>query len=93
MPRNANLYHFSKNTRNNINLFRTSAVNDSRTSEANCKLTQTQKEVIRDLCREHNVAVSRFIYDALSLYIDIFPYREKFVQHRRWLREGLSILT
>jgi hypothetical protein len=77
--------NFSKNTIRQINIFRTAPSNESKTDGSQVKLCPSQKEAIRSLCKEHNMAASTFIYDAIENYIDLFPYREKLKRHRQVL--------
>ena len=76
---------FSKNTVSNINMYFSAPKHESRTDGSTVKLTPTQKEALRAICKEHNISVSTFIGDALDAYIEIFPHREKIRRHKKTL--------
>lgn len=57
------------------------------------KLTYSQKEALRRICHDHNIDMSAFARDAISAYIDLFPYKEKIERHRRVLRSVLDGLS
>ena len=84
---------FSKNTIHNINIYRQSPKTESCTSGHHVKLTPTQKQAVESICKEYGMPVSAFLREALDAYIDLFPYREKLIKHRRMLREILNNLT
>ena len=92
MPKQMGLT-FSKSTIQNINIYRESPKNESCTSGHHVKLTPTQKQAIESICREHGISVSAFLREALDAYIDLFPYRDKLIRHRRMIREIVENLT
>jgi hypothetical protein len=57
------------------------------------KLTYAQKEAVRRICHDNGLDMSAFARDAISAYIDLFPYKEKFERHRRVLRAVLDGLS
>lgn len=56
------------------------------------KLSPSQKEAVRRICSENNMEMSAFAREAVSVFIDLFPYREKIHRHHRALRGLLEIL-
>ena len=84
---------FSKSTIHNINIYRESSKKESCTSGHHVKLTPTQKQAVESICREYGISVSAFLREALDAYIDLFPYREKLIRHRRMIREVIKNLT
>ena len=57
------------------------------------KLTPSQKEALRKICIEHGMDMSTLARDAITAYIDLFPYKDKIDRHRRLLRHVLDGLT
>ena len=84
---------FSKNTIKNINFYNEAAKSESRTEGSQVKLTATQKEALKSICKEQNMSISSFIADALETYIQIFPYKEKIKRHKDVLLNILDKFT
>ena len=57
------------------------------------KLTYSQKEAVRRICHDNGMDMSTFARDAISAYIDMFPYKEKIERHRRALRAVLESMS
>ena len=76
---------FSAQTIEQINVYHQAELSESKTDGSQVKLTPTQKTAISHICREHNVPVSAFLRDALDLYLELFPYREKIRHHKEAL--------
>jgi hypothetical protein len=84
---------FSKNTIEQINIYREAAECESKTDGVQVKFSPTQKEAIYSICKEHNLKASMFLREALDFYIDLFPFRNKIKRHNDFLRETLSRLS
>jgi len=85
---------FSQNTIHNINLYREAPQKESIGEDGfNVKFTPTQKEALKNIIKEHNMSASTFLREAMDFYIDLFPYREKILAHRRFLRDFLNRLA
>lgn len=84
---------FSKNTIRNINVYTEAAKTESRTDGSQVKLTATQKEALKSICKEQNISISSFIADALETYIQIFPYKNKIQKHKDLLLNILNNFT
>jgi hypothetical protein len=63
------------------------------TGGAQVKLSPTQLEALKSICKEHNFNASTFLREAIDTYIDIFPYRSKLKRHRRLLRALVDKLS
>jgi len=81
---------FSKNTIENIHIYRKASKTESKTDGSFVKLTATQKEALKSICKEQNIGVSTFIANALDTYIQIFPYKEKIERHKDTLLDILE---
>ena len=82
---------FSKNTIENIIIYRESAEKESIGDDGfNVKFTPTQKQAIKGIIKEHNMSASTFLREAMDFYIDMFPYRKKIKKHHRFLRSVLE---
>lgn len=84
---------FSGNTIHQINIYRQAAVGEKITDGVQAKLTPTQKDAVRRICAENGLDMSTFARDAISFYIDLFPYKEKIEKHRRVLRSVLDSMA
>lgn len=84
---------FSKSTIHNINIYREAADSESKTEGCQVKLSPTQKEAIKNICKEHNLNASTFLRDALDSYIGLFPYRSKLKKYRLDIRRFLEIMA
>ena len=85
--------NFSRNTIQNINIYREAADSESKTEGCQVKLSPTQKEALKNICKEHNLNASTILRDALDSYIDLFPYRSKLKKYHRDIRRFLEILA
>lgn len=84
---------FSQNTIRQINIYHNSEKTESLTDGHQVKLTPTQKQAIISICREHNVPISTFLRNALDLYLELFPYRDKVFAHKSEIINLLKILN
>lgn len=57
------------------------------------KLTPSQKEALRAICAENGLDMSTFAREAITAYIDLFPYKDKIERHHRLLRSLLDRLA
>lgn len=77
----------------NFRKFDDSIRTESKTSSVTVKLTETQKEILKDICFDNGIDVSAFVNQAVSVYIKVFPYREKVRRYSDLLIQLLSNLT
>jgi hypothetical protein len=85
---------FNGVTIQNVNIYRSAIGNGEKiVSGVQAKLTPSQKEAIRQICHENGLDMSAFARDAITAYLDLFPYKEKIERHRRLLREILHRLS
>ena len=84
--------NFSKSTIQNINIYREAAESESKTEGCQVKLSPTQKEALKNICKEHNLNASTILREALDFYIELFPYRSKLEKHRKNIRWFLDII-
>ena len=93
MPQQRELI-FSKNTIQNINIYREASEKESIGGDGfNVKFTPTQKQAIKSIIKEHNMNASSFIREAMDFYIGLFPYREKIEKNQRLLKALLDKLA
>ena len=76
-----------------INIYRRAATDEKCIDGLQAKLTPSQKEAIRTICNENGLDMSTFAREAISFYIDIFPYKQKIHKHHRLLRHILDGLS
>lgn len=57
------------------------------------KLTYSQKEALRRICHDNGMEMSTFARDAISAYIDLFPFKAKIEKHRDVLIAVLDRLS
>ena len=67
---------------NNIQKYDDAPKTESKTIGVTVKLTETQREVLKDICFDNGLDVSSFINHAISCYIKVFPYRDKLAKHQ-----------
>ena len=84
---------FTQNTIQNINIYREAPLSESKTSGTQVKLTPSQLEAVKSICREHGMDASTFLRDALDFWVDLFPYRAKLENHHRFIRAMLDRLS
>jgi hypothetical protein len=86
---------FSKNTIQNINQYFQASEEESLGQQTgfNVKFTPTQKQALQNIMREHNIKASTFLREAMDVYIDIFPFRNKIQRHKGFLKDLLSKLS
>lgn len=86
--------NFSKNTIKQINIYHESAKAESIGEQGfNVKFTPTQKAALQNIMREHNIKASTFLREAMDIYIEIFPFRDKIKRHNGLLKNLLSSLS
>jgi len=83
---------FSKNTIHNINQYFSAEKTESKTQGSQVKITPTQKAALKSICKEHGMAESKFIRDAIDVYIERFPYLEKIKRHKKLMISLLESL-
>lgn len=85
---------FNGTTIQQVNIYRQAPGSGEKITDGiQAKLTPSQKEAIRRICSENGMDMSTFARDAITSYIDLFPYKEKIERHHRLLRlvlDGLS---
>lgn len=85
---------FSQNTIRNINVYHEASKSESIGETGfNVKFTPTQKQALQNILREHNIKASTFLREAMDVYIEIFPFREKIRRHKGLLNDLLSRLS
>ena len=91
---NDGVIRFSGATIQNVNIYRNApGCGEKFLDGIQAKLTPGQKEAIRMICLEHGMDMSTFARDAITSYVDLFPYKKKIEKHHRLLRlvlDGLS---
>jgi len=86
--------NFSQNTIRNINVYHEASKSESIGETGfNVKFTPTQKQALQNILKEHNIKASTFLREAMDVYIEIFPFREKIRRHKRLLNDLLSRLS
>jgi hypothetical protein len=75
-----------------VNIYREAAVSEKCVDGIQVKLSPGQKEAVRKICAENKMEMSAFAREAVSVFIDLWPYREKLHRHHRALRGLLEIL-
>ena len=93
MPQRQRELIFTKNTIENINIYREASISESKTAGTQVKLTPSQLEAIKSICREHGMDASTFLREALDFWLDLFPYQQKLKKHHRFIRSVLERLT
>ena len=86
---------FTKSTIRNINQYFQASENESLDPNTGftVKFTPTQKQALKNIMREHNIQASTFLREAMDVYIEIFPYRDKIKRHKGLLNDLLSRLS
>ena len=85
---------FSGATIQCINIYRSAPEHGEKFIDGvQAKLTPSQKEAFRKLCLENGMDMSTLARDAISYYLDLFPYKDKIDRHRRLLRQVLDGLS
>lgn len=87
------MIRFSHSTIQQVNIYRSAPESEKFIGGIQVKLTPSQKEAIRKICAEHGLDMSTFARDALTSYIDLWPYKDKIDRHHRLLRSFLHALT
>ena len=74
---------FSHNTIEQIRIYHAAPKNESFNSDGIfAKFTPTQKEALKNIMKEHHVKASTFLVEAMDIYIEIFPLKEKIARHK-----------
>jgi hypothetical protein len=76
-----------------INIYRRAASDEKFIDGLQAKLTPSQKEAIRNICNQNGLDMSTFAREAITTYIDLFPYKQKIRKHHRLLRQVLDGLS
>ena len=84
---------FSGATIQQINIYRSAPETEKFIDGVQAKLTPSQKEALRRICTENNLDMSTIVREALTFYIDLWPYKEKIDRHHRVLRKLLDSLS
>ena len=86
---------FSKSTIRNINVYHQASKTESLGQETgfNVKFTPTQKEALKNIMKEHDIKASTFLREAMDIYIEIFPFRDKIKRHKDLVKVLLSNLS
>jgi hypothetical protein len=92
MCENSDINRMSPITIKCINIYREAAGSEKCVDGIQVKLSPGQKEAVRKICSENNMDMSTFAREAVSVFIDLWPYREKIQKHHRTLRGLLEIL-
>ena len=91
---NDGVIRFSGATIQNVNIYRNATgCGEKFLDGIQAKLTTSQKEALRSICAGNGMDMSTFARDAISFYIDLWPYREKIQRHHRLLRSICSKLS
>lgn len=86
--------NFSHNTIENIKIYHDASRSESLGDAGfNVKFTPTQKQALRNIMKEHDIKASTFLREAMDVYIEIFPFREKIRRHKGLLNNLLSSLS
>jgi len=85
---------FTKSTIRNINQYFQASENESLDPNTGftVKFTPTQKQALKNIMREHNIQASTFLREAMDVYIEIFPYRDKIKRHKGLLNDLFKII-
>jgi len=84
---------FAENVRQQIVNYHESPKQESRTAGAQVKLTPTQKQALTSICKENGIGVSTFIAEALDVWIELYPHKNKLTRHRDTLLSLLQNLS
>ena len=82
----------TKSTKEQINQYFNAEKEESKTEGSQVKLTPTQKVALQSICREHGLSESEFIRDAIDVYIERFPFRDKIHRHKKLIKKLLKSL-
>lgn len=86
--------NFTKNTTENINIYHEAAKAESLGEHGfNVKFTPAQKQALKNIMKEHDIKASTFLREAVDVYIEIFPFRNKIKRHGGLLKSLLSRLS
>lgn len=89
-----NVIRFDGATIQNVNIYRNALAGGEKFLEGvNAKLTASQKEALRGICNDHGMDMSAFARDAITFYLDLFPYKDKIEKHKRLLRQIVGELS
>jgi len=90
MPKYEQTELFTRNTIRQINIYHEAPKQESKTEGSQVKLTPTQKEALKSICREQGMGISTFISKAMDTYLEIYPVEDKIRRHKDILFELLS---
>ena len=84
---------FSGATIQQINIYRAAPSSEKFIDGVQAKLTPSQKEALRRICADNGLDMSTLVREALTFYIDLWPYKGKIERHHRVLRKLLDSLS